>query len=134
MIPARFSIILFFNKGNTEGTNSLKICPWGFISYLCFNWYGGLWLEKGFTDIIKEEFLNIYVVAHYRVWLSWGDPVQLTGYQNPMTNYLTVTQHFGYSKIIIALSLGVPNTLPVETQHSHNTPFHFLFISDGTLP
>ena len=41
------------------------------------------WLDRGLLHM-WEEFRNVYLLMTW-VWLSWGDPVWLTGHSNPTT-------------------------------------------------
>ena len=57
------------------------------LFYVCVGTGFMDWLEKMFIYIyIYEKSLAMCISAYDRVWLSWGDPVQLTGCSNPVTN------------------------------------------------
>ena len=84
VIPACPSLMCSFNRGIIEGTNSLKIClMFVYVSLyaLCLL----LWLvlqtdlREGWYIIMWEEFRNVYLLITW-VWLSWSDPVWLTGH------------------------------------------------------
>ena len=93
-IPAMPSFMCSFNRGIIEGTNSLKMCLMFVYTYvLCLL----LWLvlqtdlTVGWYIIMWEEFRNVYLLMTW-VWLSWSDPVWLTGHENPVTTTTTPLQ------------------------------------------
>ena len=68
---------------------------WKFVSDICVCMFyvckviGSVdWLDRGLI-YMWEEFRNVYLLVTW-VWLSWGDPVWLTGHQNPITTPTTV--------------------------------------------
>ena len=48
------------------------------------------WLDRGLI-YMWEEFGNVYLLMTW-VWLSWGDPVWLTGHENPVTTTTTTAR------------------------------------------
>ena len=82
-----------------KGLSSLTLQKFTFNIYVCesvfcmFYVCVGIgfvnWLKKGFIyfegDILKHVF------AYDQVWSFWGDPVQLTGYENPVTINIILT-------------------------------------------
>ena len=67
---ARPGLMCPFNKGDIEGANCLKFV------YVCFVYVLWIDLRKGLGTrrVLKCAFV------YDRVWLSWGDPVWLTGH------------------------------------------------------
>ena len=62
MIPACPSLMCSFNRGNTEGTNSLKMCVWCLCMHvLCLwrDWFCRLTWQKG--DNVCEKNLETYI-------------------------------------------------------------------------
>ena len=72
----------FFNRGDTEGTNSSKIlCPMFvyvlFYVTLCHDWFCGLWIICGLMTYVQSK-LNI-VFSHDVTLCGWlGSKYQLT--------------------------------------------------------
>ena len=59
-IPACPSLLCFFNRGDTEGTNSSKIlCPTFvyvlFYVNLCHDWFCGLWIICGLMTCVQSK-------------------------------------------------------------------------------
>ena len=83
MIPACPSSVCSFNKGNTEGTN-FKTVFLMFVYSCMFCLIVVKWLVL-WIDLTKgsyeNEFWNVHLLMT-QVWLSWGDPVWLTLWQD----------------------------------------------------
>ena len=59
-IPACPSLMCFFNRGDTEGTNSSNIlCPMFvyvlFYVNLCHDWFCGLWIICGLMTCVQSK-------------------------------------------------------------------------------
>ena len=64
------------------------------------------WLDRGLI-YMWEEFRNAYLLMTW-VWLSWGDPVWLTGHSNPVTTTTYPSPsppHFSSSSIYFGFCL-----------------------------
>ena len=89
-IPACPSLMCSSNRGNIEGTDSSKICVWCLCMFYVCKVIGFVdWLDRGLI-CMWEEFRNVYLLMTW-VWLYWGDPVWLTGHQNPITTPTSTT-------------------------------------------
>ena len=102
------SVYFFCNRGNTDCVYTYRYCY--IVSCLCKGWFCGPTCEN-MRRVLKCAF------TYDRVWLSWGDPVQLTWCSDPITNYLNN-------------SLGCTQKLTVlfEVHPSHSKRSHKLFL------
>ena len=79
-IPACPSLVCSFDRGNIEGTSSLKICVWCLCIHVLFYVCLGIgfvhWLDKRLICIYIRRVLKC-VFVYSRVWLSWGVKIQL---------------------------------------------------------
>ena len=64
----------------TRAALSSRMCVWlcmsCFVLYLCRDWFCGVVSRKGWH--IYEKFWRMHLLMYDKLWISWGNPVELT--------------------------------------------------------